>query len=80
MVADPRILVYRNAAQAMINGRFDADVPFVAAKDEIDHLGTALHELGHTLERKFREIDRLSHVTAQVNAGLILDEVLDHVY
>ena len=76
---DPRITEYRNAANAMINGKFDVEVPIIK-EDELGLLGKELLELGHTLEKKFGEINMLASVTQQVNAGLILDEVLEQVY
>ena len=79
MTGDPRISRLREAAAAMKAGRFDVDVP-VVPDDEVGRLGRALGELGRTLERQFAQMRALAGVTAQVNAGLLLDEVLDQVY
>jgi len=76
---DPRLQQLREAATAMGAGRFDVDVP-VVPEDEVGQLGRALSDLGHTLERQFAQMRALAGVTAQINAGLLLDEVLDQVY
>ena len=75
---DPRILKYRDAAAAMKMGHFDVKVP--VGEDEVGQLGQALVELGRLMEQQFGQIQTLSQVTAQINAGLILDEVLSQVY
>ena len=76
---DERISVYRDAVLAMQAGQFDIEVP-TEPGDQVAELGQSLHSLARVLEEKFRETDRLSQVTARINAGLILDEVLEHVY
>lgn len=75
---DPRIPQYREAAAAMKMGHFDVQVP--TGDDEVGQLGQALVELGRVMEQQFGQIQILSQVTAQINAGLILDEVLNQVY
>ena len=75
---DPRIPQYRAAAAAMKMGHFDVKVP--VGDDEVGQLGQALVELGRVMEQQFGQIQTLSRVTAQINAGLILDEVLNQVY
>ena len=75
---DPRISKYREAAAAMKRGDFDVEVP--AGEDEIGQLGKALAELGCVMGKEWGQIQTLSQVTAQINAGLMLDEVLNQVY
>jgi len=79
MMKDPRITQYRDAAIRMKSGDFLVDVP-IGAEDEIGMLGIELRELGQMLEKKFAQIDTLARVTEQVNAGLSLDDVLNHVF
>ncbi len=76
---DQRIAAYRDAAVALRLGKFPVHVPFEGS-DEIASLGAEIKQLAEAIERKFREISELSRVTERVNAGLILDEVLDYVY
>ncbi len=78
-MTDPRIIQYREAAARMKEGLFDVDVP-IEPPDDIGQLGLVLRELRGVLERKFQEQRELAHITQQVNAGLILDEILEHVY
>ena len=78
-MVDPRIPKYRDAAVAMRNGEFQVEIP-IEAEDEVAQLGKALLELGRTLERKFEQINTLAEVTEKINAGLILEEVLGHVF
>lgn len=76
---DPRIPKYREAAARMKAGQFRVDIP-VGVEDEIGELGRMLRDLGETLEHKFLELQQISRITAQINAGFLLDEVLDSVY
>jgi two-component sensor histidine kinase len=78
-VVDPRIPKYRDVALAMKNGQFKVDVP-LGTEDEVAQLGRALLDLRHALEMKFEEINTLARVTEKINAGLVLDEVLNHVF
>jgi len=75
---DPRILQYRDAAAAMKMGHFEVQVP--TGDDQVGQLGQALVELSRVMAQQFGQIQTLSQVTAQINAGLMLDEVLNQVY
>lgn len=48
--------------------------------DEIARIGVAIQELAQNLETRYRELQKLMEITARVNAGLFLDEILDGVY
>jgi hypothetical protein len=63
----------------MRRGEFDVPIPN-GTDDEVGQLGQALQDLGATLDARFREVEALVTVTNRINAGLILDEVLDHVF
>jgi hypothetical protein len=78
-MTDPRIKQYRDAVLAMVEERFDAEIP-AEGKDDVAELGKALRELATVIQKRFREIDSLGKITEQINAGLLLDEVLDHVF
>ncbi|MCX7019035.1 MAG: GAF domain-containing sensor histidine kinase [Candidatus Sumerlaeota bacterium] len=79
MSTDPRIEKYCQATQAMANGEFGCELP-ADAGDDIGKLGECIANLGKALENKFRETEILARVTAQINAGLTLDDVLNMVY
>jgi signal transduction histidine kinase len=76
---DPRIAKYRHIADAMKKGRFEFEVPD-GPEDEIGQLGRTLLELGHTLKKQFDQFHRLCKITAQINAGLTLDEILNQIF
>lgn len=78
-MTDPRIARYRDAAIAISRGQFQPEIPS-GGPDEVAELGEAIRELGQVLGAKFEELQKLSEITAKVNAGLVLDEVLGHVY
>ncbi len=79
MGSDPRIQSYREATRAMKEGRFDVAVP-TEGDDEIAVLGVELAELGQLLDKKFREMERLLQVTEKINSGMVLEDILNHVY
>jgi len=76
---DPRIVKYRDIAAAMKLGIFDFEIPD-GPDDDIGQLGKTLLELGHTLKKQFEQFDRLYKITAQINAGLTLDEILNQIF
>ena len=78
-MVDSRIPAYREAAVVMKNGHFRVEIP-IEADDEVGQLGKALVDLGHALETKFDEVKRLCEITEKMNAGLLLDDVLNHVF
>ncbi|MGE5326536.1 MAG: GAF domain-containing protein [Deltaproteobacteria bacterium] len=78
-MSDPRIEKYREAALAMKEGRFRVPIP-QEGEDDVAALGSALAELGSTLEEQFEEINTLSKVTEKINSGLHLDDVLSFVF
>lgn len=78
-MTDPRILKYREAAEAMQKGEFRVDIP-AGEGDDVGKLGVVLADLGEVLEKKFSEVRKLAEITQKVNSGLVLDEVLNLVY
>ena len=52
----------------------------VFSGDEIARIGSAIHELAQHLESRYRELQRIMQITARVNAGLYLEEILEGVY
>lgn len=78
-MTDPRIAKYIQALEAIQHGDFQVEIP-TEKDDEIGHLGVALVALGRTLKREFDEINVMSRVIEQINAGLTLEEVLNLVY
>jgi hypothetical protein len=78
-MTDERLAVYRQAAAAMRHGQFDFDLP-IGPADDVGQLGLELGQLAVTLEQRFEQFMLLLRVTEQINAGILLEEVLDYVY
>jgi hypothetical protein len=78
-LADPRITQYIEIAERLRRGDYDFDLP-VSSVDEMGRLGQALQDLGGSLENHHRELQKLDEITSHINAGLLLDDVLDNVY
>lgn len=75
---DRRIESILQATEAIGRGDFHIHIP--TGDDDLGRLGQALRRLGMALEARIRELQTLSDVTARVNAGFLLEEVLDYVY
>ncbi len=75
---DKRIQKILQAAEAMGQGAFFVEVP--VGEDEIGRLGYAVRSLGTLLEQRHRELRILTQITEKINAGLVLDEILESVY
>lgn len=76
---DARIPLYIELAERLKRGEYNLDVP-IAPLDEIGRLGVALRDLAIVLETRYRELQKLDEITSSINAGLLLDEILDKVY
>jgi signal transduction histidine kinase len=76
---DERIAQYIRAAEQLKQGQFDLEVP-ASPSDEVGRLGQALRELARVLELRYREVQKIEKITAQINAGVLLDDILEIVY
>ncbi len=76
---DKRISEYTAAAEQLKQGHYGIELSLSPA-DELSELGRALRELAETLEARYQETHQLSEITSQINAGLMLDEILEAVY
>lgn len=76
---DSRVVKYRLAAEEMRRGQFDVEIPAEGA-DEMAELGESLRALAKNLEARFDEVGKLAEITERVNAGLVLDDVLERIY
>ncbi len=77
---DPRIPRYIEVTEQLIEGNFD--VPPIPAdpSDPIGRLGLALRSLAEKLEMEYRRLQRLDQITSDINAGLLLEEILEKIY
>ena len=48
--------------------------------DDLSRLSQMLRDLARNLERRYQELQKLNRITAHINAGLVLEDVLDNVY
>ena len=78
-MSDSRVTVYRRALEALRKGQFDVAVP-IDAEDEIGELGRELRALADALKEQTEQSATLATISQRVNEGLLVDEVLDHVY
>ncbi|OPZ19004.1 MAG: Sensor histidine kinase YycG [candidate division BRC1 bacterium ADurb.BinA364] len=76
---DRRIIEFRKALKAIARGQFKVSAP-ADASDEIGKLGADIMRLSQMLESMFETFRTLSEITEKINAGLLLDEVLEQVY
>jgi len=74
-----RIALYRQVAEALRRGQFDVSIP-IGAPDEVSELGEALQALAQTLKAQSEQTTMLAEITRRVNEGLLINEILDHVY
>jgi class 3 adenylate cyclase len=77
---DERIPRYIEAAEALRDGHFGVEIPVSGGADDVSRLGVALHDLSRSLERRWREVAELDAISRKINAGLLLDDVLDEFY
>ena len=78
LLRDGRIPLYLEAIQRLKRGEYDLAVP--VGPDEIGRLGEALCDLASALGNRNREAQKLDQITARINAGLLLDDILENVY
>ncbi len=76
---DKRISEYTAATEQLKQGQYGIDVS-LSPPDELSDLGRALRDLAQALEMRYQETHQLSEITSQINAGLMLDEILEAVY
>ena len=76
---DQRIARYIQAVEQLKQGQFDLEVP-TSPSDEVGRLGQALRDLAQVLELRYREVQKIEKITTQINAGVLLDDILEIVY
>ncbi len=70
---------YIRAVEQLQQGDYDITLT-PAPTGEMSRLGAALQRLACMLEERHRELEKLDHITANINAGLLLEDILDSVY
>lgn len=77
--AEDRLERLRLAAGRMVHGDYQVYLP-IEPRDAIGRLSLTLVELGQTLDQRQQQHERLFEVIEQINRGLTVDQVLDHIY
>ena len=77
--AEDRLERLRLAAGRMVHGDYQVYLP-IEPRDAIGRLSLTLVELGQTLDQRQQQHERLFEVMEQINRGLTVDQVLDHIY
>lgn len=67
-----------HAVKKMQQGQYRVSVP--AGEDDIALLGKEVQELGKTLELRFAEAQTLMKITEKINAGKVLNEILNYAF
>jgi len=78
-MVDERIEHYIDATYRLAQGDYRVIIPADNA-DPVGQLGLALDALAQSLEQSYREMQRLDAITADINAGLMLDEIMERIF
>jgi signal transduction histidine kinase len=76
---DPRLQHYIKAIETLKRGDYTFDTPPGPA-DEIENLGQSLRGLVYALKKQAHELQKLDELTTLINAGLLLDDILENIY
>jgi len=76
---EEHLAFYRKILTQMMMGKFERIVTPDPVND-VESFGASLVRLNMTLDRKFAEVRALSEVTHQMNEGLFIADVLNHVF
>lgn len=79
---DARIPELLNAAKKLAEGDFQVSLPESSGngEDQIGELCRALKGLASSIEGRYRQFEQLEEMVEHINAGVLLEEVLDIIY
>jgi signal transduction histidine kinase len=76
-----QLMKYIEFAERLKQGQYDHfDLLASESDTPLTRLGLTLYDLAQLLELHDQETQRIDQITARINAGLLLDEVLENVY
>ena len=78
-MSDSRIEEYRQAVEALREGRFDFSLP-TGGDDQLSLLGKDLMVLAEAMKMQSEQSAQLAVISQRINEGLLIDDVLDEVY
>jgi signal transduction histidine kinase len=76
---DERLFLYQAGIEKMKLGDFNIELP-TQPPDDWGLLGQLLNELACTLENQKNEQNKLDAIISALNAGLMLEDILDNIY
>jgi signal transduction histidine kinase len=78
---DKRIPDYINATKRMIGGDYDVHLDTQQQpEDDVSRLGSNLQNLANVLDTKVQELQHIQRLTAKINAGMLLPDILEMIY
>lgn len=77
--ADERLPQLIDATNRLIAGDYEITVSDIP-DDELGKLSRNLNRLANVLNRRYREFQQINRFTRQINAGLLLNDILDMVF
>ena len=77
---DDKIAPLLDLIERMGNGQLIVEPPPLDGDEDIARVSAALCSLGQRLDQRFRDLFKLFEVIERINAGLVLDEVLDFAF
>lgn len=77
--SDARIETYIQSAYQLVEGDYSIQIP-IDGEDQVAELGQALELLAISLESQYMEIQQLDNITADINEGLMLSEIMNRIY
>jgi signal transduction histidine kinase len=78
-VRDERVLLYQTAIERMKRGDYEINLPS-RPMDDCGLLGQLLNELACALANQKQEQIKLEKITASMNSGLMLEDILENIY
>lgn len=76
---DENVAFYRHVLAQMLMGKFERIVPPDPFTD-LDSFGANLMQLNRVLDQKFAEVRALTEISHEINEGIFIGDVLDHIY
>lgn len=76
---EEHLAFYRHVLAQMLMGKYERIVPPDPLTD-IDSFGANLVKLNLVLDQKFAEVRALSEITHEINEGIFIEDVLNHVF
>lgn len=76
---DERIRLYIEMTRRLSQGDYSYEIP-ASPTDDVGKLGKALLNLSDVLQFRYEEVRKLDQITSQINAGLMLGDILESIY